>query len=196
MQPATAGTGPLLQHDYSVVINGCELDPAELIADVRELFCDLLPRGLAEGRRCRGEGSQLGFGDDLDISMRGACEGRVRVVHVDASSFTLATLHGHVQAGRITFAASRSAPGELVFAIRSRMRASGSGASDAGAADALRTSVWTGFLAEVALTWGEGIRGAVRVASETLHPGALDEGDARMDRPTLPAGSGAGSIAA
>ena len=61
----------------------------------------------------------------MHVHMRGIGDFGVVVSHVEDGSFTLRTLEGHPEAGRITFGASRDAAGHLVLRIRSRARLRG-----------------------------------------------------------------------
>ena len=126
--PATEGAGPLLQRDYWAVFAGCTLTPSDVIARVRERFCELPPDALVRFDAPDG----VGIDAELDIRIKPAQSCRVRVIHEDANSFTLGTLVGHPEAGRITFGAYRNPAGEVVFHIRSRARSSSLGGRWAG----------------------------------------------------------------
>ena len=60
-------------------------------------------------------------GDEFVVRMPGPWDGPVRVVDVTPSSFRLATLTGHLEAGQIEFRAAGGA-GNLVFTIESWAR--------------------------------------------------------------------------
>ena len=175
LMPATRGYGRLLQRDYWALIAGCKLSPPALMEAIAARFCELPPADLVRFSRT-GDSGQLAVGEVIDIRIRlaGAC--RVRVVHRDAQSLTLATLAGHPEAGRITFGAYRNRVGRVVFHIRSRARSSTEarylGFMTAG--EPMQTSTWTDFVAAVALTFGDGVDGAVHVETTTI----ADEGDA------------------
>lgn len=122
---ATEGTGPLLERDYTAVVEGTGITPETLVRAVRERFESFAPTETACFRRSGQAPGPLDVGDVLDIkiALRGDC--RVRVVHVDPHGVTLRTLKGHPEAGRITFGAFRDDKGRTVFRILSRTRASG-----------------------------------------------------------------------
>ena len=88
----------------------------------------------------------------LDIRIRPAQQCGVRVIHEDAQSFTLATLEGHPEAGRITFGAYRNPAGAVIFHIRSRARSTTAlqrlGFLAIG--DAMQTNTWADFIRNAA----------------------------------------------
>lgn len=187
LQPAASGTGPLIQRDYWAVVQSCRLSPAALIALVVERFCEFPPADMVIFQRCGSTLLPLQVGDEFDITIRVAGEAKVRVVHMDTCSFTLATLEGHPEAGRITFGAYRNDRGDVIFHIRSRAR-SASMASYLGfrsAGDPMQTSTWVDFVNSVALTCGEGVVGHIRADTQEFDGDDLDEGDVKMDRPAF-----------
>lgn len=173
--PAAGGYGPLLQRDYWALIAGCKLSPPALMQTIAARFCELPPDDLVRFSRT-GECGELALGEAIDVRIRLAGVFRVRVVHRDAQSLTLATLAGHPEAGRITFGAYRNPVGRVVFHIRSRARSSTEarylGFMTAG--EPMQTSTWTDFVAAVAFTFGDGVDGAVHVETRAID----DEDDA------------------
>jgi Domain of unknown function (DUF1990) len=120
-QGVDAGVGPMLHRSYAVRIAGSALSPAALI----ELVTGKLNRAspeMAVFRKTRGADGALRLGDEFLVRMPGPWDGPVRVVHRDATSFRLATLDGHLEAGEIEFRAS-SAGDALGFEIESWARA-------------------------------------------------------------------------
>ena len=122
---ASEGTGPLLERDYRVVVEGTGLTPETLVKALRERFEKFAPTETACFRRAGKEPGPLDVGDELDIKIALLGDCRVRVAHVDTLGITLRTLKGHPEAGRITFGALRDEKGRTVFRILSRTRASG-----------------------------------------------------------------------
>lgn len=160
LQPATDGAGPLLQRDYWAVFAACTLTPRDVVARVRARFCELPPEALVHFDAPGG----LTKDAELDIRIRPAQSCRVRVIHEDANSFTLGTLVGHPEAGRITFGAYRNAADEVVFHIRSRARSS-SVATRLGflaIGDALQTMTWTDFINNAATLVGATVRDVIQ----------------------------------
>jgi hypothetical protein len=162
VSPATGGAGPLLQRDYWAVVARCRVAPSALLQLVADRFESFSPPELAAFER-PGEDCHLELGDELTVRIAGAGLARVRVVHRDAQSITLATLAGHPEAGRITFGAYRNRRGDVMFHIRSRAR-SGSllhRAGFVGIGEAMQTNTWTDFVNRVAAVAGDGVVGAV-----------------------------------
>jgi hypothetical protein len=175
---AREGYGPLLQRDYWCVIKGCQLAPSQLMRVVARNFEHFAPAEFATFQKPR-PGVALEVGDELGIRLLGAGRARVRVIHMDAQSFTLATLAGHPEAGRITFGAYRNPRGDVVFHIRSRAR-SGSRLryyGFLGAGEPMQTRVWTDFVNRVAVATGQGVVGWIQ--SETRPCGDEPEEQAR-----------------
>lgn len=172
LNPATDGTGPLLQRDYWAVLT-TELKPSEVMQRVRERFCELPPSSLVLFELAR-EGLELHA--EIDITIKPAQHCRVRVTHSDAQSITLATLAGHPEAGRITFGAYRNPAGEVIFHIRSRARSSTVtkllGFLAIG--DAMQTNTWTDFITNTAALLNCGVRGVIHVEKEEVEVGPED----------------------
>src|SRR5690606_27087179 len=136
-------------------------------------------------RRLRPNHGPLDVGDELEVHIRMTGTFRVRVVHRDRNSFTLATLIGHPEAGRITFGAYRNDVGDVIFHIRSRAR-SGSRRFYAGfraMGEAMQTETWAEFVNRVALTVGSGILAYVHAERRRLPPDA--EGPDAARSPTF-----------
>lgn len=186
VQPASSGAGPLLERDYWAVIENAHSTPAEVMEQVQSRFCAFPPTEVVTFERT-GDPTRLDVGDEMDISIRlaGAC--RVRVVHRDTCSLTLATLQGHPEAGRITFGAYRDEAGDVIFQIRSRARSS-SLVTYIGflfGGDPMQTSTWTAFIDNVAKACGQGVRGEVRAATRPVPDEEWLESDHTMEGPTF-----------
>ncbi|MFP2960029.1 DUF1990 family protein [Myxococcus sp. 1LA] len=172
LQLPEAGAGPLLQRDYWAVIRNCRVPPEELMRWVAVRFAEFAPTELCvfEHRHKHREGQPLEVGDELTVKIQGAGTFAVRVIHQEAQSFTLGTLHGHPEAGRITFGAYRNERGDVIFHIRSRAR-SGSTFHYLGfvtAGDAMQTNTWTEFVLRAALTAGAGVLGVIHADTTEL----------------------------
>lgn len=162
MQLATRGSGPLLERDYWCVIRTCRVSPRALVATLRRHFAAFAPAELVVFHS--GEGKRLELGDEVELHITGAGGARVRVTHLAPQSFTLATLEGHPEAGRITFGSYRNGRGDVVFHIRSHAR-SGSRLQRAGflaAGEVMQTSTWSDFVNRVAVAFGDGVVGLIR----------------------------------
>jgi hypothetical protein len=169
------------------VIREARVDAAELIEALRSRFAALAPEELV--RFAPTLDQALDVGDEMGVRIAGAGAFRVRVVHRDAQSLTLATLTGHPEAGRITFGAYPNRRGALVFHIRSRARVSSPlrllGFLLAG--DPMQTNTWTDFVNRVGATFGRGVAGRVHVEKRAVQP---EPGDYAVDRPTFLARGG------
>lgn len=157
--PASEGCGPLYQRDYWAVIANCRLSPSEVVDVVRERFEEFPPSEIVTFRRVGGGRAPLEVGDEMEGEIQGAGDFAVRVTHRDANSFTLATLRGHPEAGRITFGAYRNPDGDVVFHIRSRARSASRGRFMGFKVfgDPLQTSTWTDFIDRLAALVGSGV---------------------------------------
>jgi hypothetical protein len=120
-QRLDAGFGPMLHRSYAVRIVNSAMGPATLIDMVADNLNQASPE-MAVFRKTRGGDGPLQQGDEFLVRMPGPWDGPVRVVRRDATSFRLATLAGHLEAGEIEFRAS-SADGGLRFEIESWARA-------------------------------------------------------------------------
>ena len=179
--PATRGAGPLLQRDYWAVLAECVLKPSEVIARVKQRFCELPPARLVSFS----VDGPLRTDAELDIRIMPAQACRVRVIHDDAQSLTLATLAGHPEAGRITFGAYRNPAGEVIFHIRSRARSSTASTRLGFLAigDAMQTTTWTDFINNTAAAVGARISGCIH--AETAEVEELPEDDEPLRSPTF-----------
>lgn len=166
---AVEGHGPLLERDYWAAIENCRVTPPELIDRVARDFPDFAPEALVRFTRPDGRGA-LEVGDEMDAFIRMSGECRVRVLHRDHASFTLGTLRGHPEAGRITFGAYRDSEGAVIFHIRSRARSS-TRAKRIGfiaGGEPMQTATWTDFIDRVAHTMGDGVAGVIHAETREI----------------------------
>lgn len=164
---AVRGFGPLLQRDYWAVVRDCRGGPADVARYVSRRFEHFAPESLVVFRRRSHPGEVLEVGDELDVHILGAGHFAVRVICADAQSFTLATMTGHPEAGRITFGAYRNGRGEVIFHIRSRARSSTRARylGFLGVGEPMQTTVWTDFVNRVAVAVGGGVRGWIHATT-------------------------------
>jgi hypothetical protein len=120
-QGLDVGFGPLLHRSYAVRIVRSAMSPAALIDMVSAKLNQASPE-MAVFRKTRGAEGALRQGDEFVVRMPGPWDGPVRVVCRDATSFRLATLDGHLEAGEIEFRAE-SVGDALHFEIESWARA-------------------------------------------------------------------------
>lgn len=181
MLPASQGVGPLIQRDYWAVLQGCSMKPSELISHVREHFSEFPPPSLVRFVVA----GILALGTRLDVDIRPAQRCAVTVVHEDPQSFTLGTLEGHPEAGRITFGAYRNSAGDVIFHIRSRARSS-SATNRVGflaIGDAMQTNTWTGFIANVAAAADSRVKDVIH--ADAVEVEAAPEDGASLASPTF-----------
>ncbi|PTL82676.1 DUF1990 family protein [Vitiosangium sp. GDMCC 1.1324] len=178
---AVEGAGPLLQRDYWAIIDGCGCSPSELMELVSSRFAEFAPEELVIFGRETERDSPIEPGDELRVRIRGAGTFRVRIIHRDRQSITMATLPGHPEAGRITFGAYRNERGDVIFHIRSRAR-SGSRVKYLGfrtGGEAMQTNTWTDFVNTVALTVGQGVIGFIHAETTVMKEAHENADDVR-----------------
>lgn len=99
------GVGPLLHRIYRTEIVGSASTAEELTGKILDDLDCIAPSEFATFQKLDGR-ERLSVGDEYIVRMPGPWDGPVRVVAVDATSFRLATLEGHLEAGQIEFRAS------------------------------------------------------------------------------------------
>ena len=169
-QGLAAGAGPLLHRSYAVRIRQSAMSPAELI-EVVTANLDRASPEMAAFRKTRSSGDSLRPGDEFVVRMPGPWDGPVRVVRRDATSFLLATLDGHLEAGQIEFRASRDGVA-LCFEIESWARA-GDRLADIlynrlRLAKEIQLNMWTHFCVRVAALAGGRPQGGVTIRTRWL----------------------------
>lgn len=102
-QPANTGSGPLLERRYCIDIVRPRYAAAELMQQIQCDVAHFSPDLLADFEKTAGENHHLAVGDEFSIKILGPWNGQVRVTDVTPTSFELATLDGHPEAGRIRF---------------------------------------------------------------------------------------------
>ncbi|MCD2192347.1 DUF1990 domain-containing protein [Actinomycetospora endophytica] len=125
-QPAHAGHGPLLHRTFAVRVTDPRLGPRALVAVLAADMNRAMVPGVARFDPVTSTGRALAVDDELVVRMPGPWDGPVRVVdrtdEPGRSSFRLATLAGHLEAGQIEFAATTS-PDGLIFTVTTWARA-------------------------------------------------------------------------
>jgi hypothetical protein len=160
-----AGFGPMLHRSYTVRIVRSAMTPAALIDMVSAKLNQASPE-MAVFRKTSGAEGGLRQGDEFIVRMPGPWDGPVRVVHRDATSFRLATLEGHLEAGEIEFRAE-SADEALHFEIESWARA-GDRLADLlynklRLAKEVQLNMWSHFCVRVAVLAGGCPQGGVTI---------------------------------
>jgi uncharacterized protein (UPF0548 family) len=120
VQTADDGVGPLFHRRYRTRIRESRMSAEELFAQVTADIDRVAPTEFASFQKVRGEDGRMAVGDEYVVRMPGPWDGPVRVVEVMPTSFRLATLEGHLEAGQIRFWVE---PGDLIlFSIESWAR--------------------------------------------------------------------------
>ncbi len=122
LQGIEDGVGPLMHRRYVTRVRDAELTAGDLIGAFGDKPNRAAPTALASFVKIRGERGELRVGDEFTVRMPGPWDGPVRTVEVEPAQFGFATLDGHLEAGRIRFAARDLAPGCLELRIEAWAR--------------------------------------------------------------------------
>ena len=172
VQTPDDGVGPLVHRIYRTRIVGSAMTPESLMARLKQDLDRVAPSEFATFQKLKGDGP-LTFGDEYVVRMPGPWDGPVRVIAETPTSFRLATLPGHLEAGQIEFRAGHDHR-SLSFQIESWAR-SGDRFSDAlyshlRLAKEVQLHMWVSVLGKVAeLAHGRSEGGAI-VTTRRLDP--------------------------
>ena len=185
LQEAGDGAGPLVHRVYRVRIAAPRVTADELIARMASDLDAVAPFGLASFQRLTTAGDGLTVNDEYVVRMPGPWDGPVRVVAVTASSFRLATLAGHLEAGQIEFRA-RHADRALEMVIESWAR-SGDRLSNLlythlRMAKEIQFYMWTSVLERTVELSGGRRDGAITVTTRRVHGDSLEGGSGPKHR--------------
>jgi hypothetical protein len=173
MQLEGEGFGALLGRRYTLPMRS-GLEPEAVMSQIKRNVSNLSPDEFAAFEKTSGVPWALKLGDEFDIQILGPWNGRVRVIEVAPDAFSFVTLKGHPEAGRIRFAVSRLAPGQLLASItswaRSRDAVVDIGYGKLGIGKNLQAATWTTFLERIAALAGAEPSGAVTVSEQVLEP--------------------------
>lgn len=124
LQRVADGVGPLYHRRYWIDVTDTRYGPEELISAVCRQLDHVVPGELAriEGHGDDPDDVRLEVGNELVVRLPGPWDGPVRVIERTPTSFRLATLEGHVEAGEIDFRACRTERGFIRFEIESWAR--------------------------------------------------------------------------
>jgi uncharacterized protein (UPF0548 family) len=164
IQTPDDGVGPLIHRIYRTRIVGSVMTPESLMAGLKEDLDRVAPSEFATFQKAQGEGP-LALGDEYVVRMPGPWDGPVRVIAATPTSFRLATLAGHLEAGQIEFRAGadhRSLTFEIESWARSGDRFSDALYSHLRLAKEVQLHMWVSVLAKVAeLAHGRSEGGAI-----------------------------------
>jgi uncharacterized protein (UPF0548 family) len=121
VQPRAAGSGPSARRAYRLRVRGARLSPEQLITAVAADPNIASPFEVARFVKTKGLLGGMRPGDEYVVWMPGPWNGPVRVAERTPTSFRLATLKGHMEAGQIAFSAARDGD-EMVLSIESSAR--------------------------------------------------------------------------
>ena len=121
VQPRSAGAGPSSRRRFSVRVREARLSPERLIATLALNPNLASPFEIARFVKTAGRLGELEVGDEYLVRIPGPWDGPVRVAGRTPTSFRLATLHGHMEAGEIEFSA-REEGDALIIQIESAAR--------------------------------------------------------------------------
>jgi hypothetical protein len=176
VQHADQGAGALFHRRYRTRVREADLSPEALIERVAADPDCVAPTEFAKFIKLEGRTGEMQVGDEYVVRMPGPWDGPVRVVARTPTSFQLATLEGHLEAGQIRFSASRDGAGLLVFEIESWARSAGRLVDLLY--DRLRISkevqlhMWTSLLQRVAELSGGRMTGGIEIHTRRVDAGA------------------------
>ena len=162
------GVGRLLRRRYAVRVSDAGKSPAEVINELAADPNAAAPAAVAVFVKTEGAPGEMAVNDEYVVRMPGPWDGPVRVVCCSPTSFRLATMEGHLEAGQIEFRA-RCEGEELVFEIESWARP-GDRLSNLLynhllLAKEIQLNLWTETCLGVARNSGGRLRGGVQVTT-------------------------------
>ncbi len=167
------GSGPLFHRRYATQIRESTLSADELFEKVTDNLNRAAPTQFARFQRVLGDDDTLALGDEYVVRMPGPWDGPVRVIDRTPSSFRLATLAGHLEAGQIEF---RVSDGEMLgFEIESWARSSNRYSNllyhRVGMAKEIQLHMWISFLEGVVDRSGGRMTGGITIDTRRIEAG-------------------------
>jgi Domain of unknown function (DUF1990) len=163
--PAQDGRGPLFHRRYRTRIREASLNAPSLMLELKRDVNRAAPTQFARFAKVLGDDGQMAVGDEYVVRMPGPWDGPVRVIASDETSFRLATLAGHLEAGQIEFRVLAGEP--MVFEIESWARSADSFADllyqRVGMAKEIQLHMWISFLEGVADLAGGRMTGGIDI---------------------------------
>ncbi|MBB4683311.1 DUF1990 family protein [Amycolatopsis jiangsuensis] len=180
--PATAGTGALWHRVFEVCVVDSALGPEDLIARMSSDLNAAAPTEAAVFDQLAGPGPPLRVGAEYVVRMAAPWDGPVRVVEVTGSSFRLATLAGHLEAGQVEFRA-RSAGHGLVFTVETWHRCASRLVdllyTRLRLAKEIQLNMWVRYCVGAARVAGGQLHGGVRITTRRLDGAGLRQPGSR-----------------
>lgn len=121
-KPLSDGVGPMFHRRFRVGVAGSRMSAEQLSDHIATNLNRAAPWTVATFVKTRGREGELRVGDEYRVQMPGPWDGPVRVLSRDATSFTLGTLQGHLEAGQIRFTV-RAVGAGLEFEVEAWSRA-------------------------------------------------------------------------
>jgi uncharacterized protein (UPF0548 family) len=173
------GVGPLLHRLYRTRVVATTMSAEDLMGRLFDDLDQVAPSEFATFQRLGGDG-RLARGDDWIVRMPGPWDGPVRVIAIDATSFRLATLDGHLEAGQIEFRAAGDHRG-LSFEIESWAR-NGDRLSNflythLRLSKEVQLHMWSSVLRRVVEVAGGRMSGGIVITTRVVAPAALPSGE-------------------
>lgn len=97
------GVGPLYHRTYTIVVESSWAHALTVMRQFQSNLNDFSPKSMCRFEKTKGDEDALDTGDEFQIHITGPWNGHVRVAASCETSFTLATLEGHMEAGEIRF---------------------------------------------------------------------------------------------
>ena len=165
------GVGPLFHRRYTARIRDTPVSPEDLLERVASDPNRVAPTEFARFTKKAGDTERMGVGDEYTVRMPGPWNGPVRVVAVTPTSFRLATLDTHLEAGQIEFRAAAE-DRHVVFTIESWAR-SGDRLSNllyqtVPLAKEVQLHMWSSFLENVAHLAGGRLDGGLDIETRRV----------------------------
>jgi Domain of unknown function (DUF1990) len=151
------------------------------MARMSENLDGVAPSEFATFQKLEGRKGQLDTGHRYVVRMPGPWDGPVRVIVADATSFRLATLSGHLEAGQIEFRVSadyRSLWFEIESWARNGGRLSDLLYSRLRISKEVQLHMWSSVLQRIVRLAEGKMGGGVVITTRTIAPGALPGGRA------------------
>jgi uncharacterized protein (UPF0548 family) len=181
------GTGPLVHRLYRTRIVGSAKTPERLMEAIVADLDRIAPSEFATFQKIAGDEGRLRVGDEYVVRMPGPWDGPVRVLASSPTSFRLATLPGHLEAGQIEFRLGsdhRSIEFEIESWARSGDRFSDLLYTRLRLSKEVQLHMWSSVLRRaVGLAAGK-MEGGIVVTTRTVEPARLPGGrrPGRADR--------------
>jgi uncharacterized protein (UPF0548 family) len=181
LQGPDQGYGPLFHRRYRVLVRNPRLSARELMSRIQADPDEASPGEFATFIKVRGEEGRMAVGDEFVVRMAGPWDGPVRVLDAGDTSFRLATLDRHLEAGQIEFSAEDGEDG-LRFTIESWARSADRFADllyqHLRMAKEIQLHMWTSFLERVAEIAGGRVSGGIEIDTRRVERPA----DQRLER--------------